>query len=239
MGSAVLFFSLAPERAILSDINSDLINAFIAVKEHPRAVYNRLTDLPRGKRAYYKIRAESTKGYSLIDKAVRFIYLNRFCFNGIYRTNLVGKFNVPYGGNNKAYLPTLDDLQVASRVLQSAKLMAGDFEEVIKKGVRKGDFVYMDPPYAQDNKEVFHQYRPNEFGLQDLCRIKDALDLIEERGAYFLLSYGLCPEATKLFKHWPHRKLMVQRNIAGFVESRRRAAELLVTNIPDAHWSYA
>ncbi len=237
MGSAVLFFSIAPQRAILSDINDELIEVFSAVKRYPRAIHSRLLELPRGKRAYYKIRKENSNGLGLIDRAVRFIYLNRFCFNGIYRVNQNGKFNVPYGGNSNAYVPTLEDFKSTSAALRRTNIIADDFESTLKKNVRKGDFVYIDPPYAQDNRKVFHQYRPNEFGLEDLNRLARSLDLINRRGAHFLLSYGWCPEALRIFRSWPHQKLMVHRNISGFVESRRLAAELLMTNIPEAHWS--
>lgn len=230
MGSAALFFSLDPAKAVLSDINEDLINAFMAVQTHPRAVYNRLSKLPRGKLAYYRIRAEGLRGYSSLDRAARFIYLNRFSFNGIYRTNLKGQFNVPYCNNRNAYLPTLEDLLLASNALSRASIIASDFETVLQNQIKEGDFVYLDPPYAQDNKNVFHQYRPHEFGLDDLERLDDMLHRIDNKGATFLLSYGYCPEACEVFDRWPQKKIMVQRNIAGFVDARRRSAELLVTN---------
>lgn len=232
MGSAVLFFSIAPQQAILSDINEDLIDVFNAIKNSPKAVHRRLRELPRGKSAYYKIRQENTKGLGRLDRAARFIYLNRFCFNGIYRVNQSGKFNVPYGGNRNAYIPTLDDLHAASEILSGTKVLAEDFESILKRNVRRGDFIYLDPPYAQDNRKVFHQYRQNEFGIEDLRRLEKSINLIDDRSAHFLLSYGWCPEALRVFESWPHQKIMVQRNIAGFVKSRRLAAEMLVTNIP-------
>src|SRR5690348_2999207 len=132
MGSAALFFSLDPKKAVLSDINEDLINAFIQVQAHPRAVHNRISKLPKGKEAYYKIRREGLKG-SALDRAARFMYLNRFSFNGIYRTNLKGEFNVPYCNDRYAYLPTLEDLLCASRALSRAKIVASDFESILDR----------------------------------------------------------------------------------------------------------
>lgn len=96
MGSAAFFFKLHPPSAILSDINCELVETFIAVRDHPKAVYNNLEHLPRGQNNYYKIREQEIKKMNLMERAARFIFLNRFCFNGLYRTNENGQFNVPF-----------------------------------------------------------------------------------------------------------------------------------------------
>ena len=96
MGSACLFFDLQPKDAVLGDINNDLIRTFLAVRDHPRAVANRLTKIPLGKRSYYAIRKQRLSDLDPVEAAARFIFLNRYCFNGLYRTNEAGRFNVPY-----------------------------------------------------------------------------------------------------------------------------------------------
>ena len=91
----------------------------------------------------------------------------------------------------------------------------------------------MDPPYAVENRRIFSQYGPHTFGLQDLDRLSVLLTDLDSKGAYFLLSYALCNEASQLFKHWNTKNVFAQRNIAGFAKHRRQEAELLATNIPD------
>ncbi|KAA0245066.1 MAG: hypothetical protein DYG83_07155 [Candidatus Brocadia sp. AMX2] len=95
-GFCSIFFKLHPPSAILSDINCELVETFIAVRDHPKAVYNNLEHLPRGQNNYYKIREQEIKKMNLMERAARFIFLNRFCFNGLYRTNENGQFNVPF-----------------------------------------------------------------------------------------------------------------------------------------------
>ena len=229
-GSACLFFDLMPERALLGDINNELINVFRCVKRHPTRVGSEVAALPRGRRAFYRLRRKDPSDLTSIDAAARFIFLNRFCFNGLFRTNLTGQFNVPYGGARVGHLPTVEELCLASQALRSAKFLPGDFEQVLAKA-EEGDFVYLDPPFAVENRRVFRQYGPQTFGSHDLARLAGALDKLHARGVSFVVSYAYCAEAKKAFAKWPQRKLFVSRNIAGFRRFRRRAAELIVTNI--------
>lgn len=231
MGSAALFYAIKPSSALLSDINEELIATFVTVRDHPRAVYNRLTKIPKGKRSYGRLRSIDPSTLSTLDRAARFIFLNRFCFNGIYRTNTAGVFNVPYSPSGTGTLPSWKDFFVTTRSLKSANILCADFEKVINRYVRKGDFVYLDPPYAVKNRRIFRQYGPQTFGLEDLRRLRKSLKTISGRGAKFVLSYAYCPEALKYFRNWKSSKVFIQRNISGFAEHRRIAAELIVTNI--------
>lgn len=228
-GSATLFFSLQPSRAILSDINSDLVDTLCAVRDHPRAIHNRLRRLPLGQEAYYIIRQEDSSQLPILDRAARFIYLNRFCFNGLYRTNLSGKFNVPYAASKTGRLPTLDELFASAKALSSAQIRARDFE-VTLQDVGAGDFVYMDPPYAVRNRRIFRQYGPDSFGTDDLERLASTLPHIDSCGATFLVSYAMCKEALNAFDGWHIRRAQTQRSIAGFSQHRRKAVEILVSN---------
>ena len=229
MGSAALFFRLNPTTAILSDINSELVETFCAVRDHPKAVYNRLLKIPLGKESYYLIRNKDCSQIPLIDRAARFIFLNRFCFNGLYRTNLSGKFNVPYASSRTGNLPTLIELYSASKALSCADIKKRDFEEIIQE-VQFGDFVYMDPPFAVKNRRIFCQYGPDSFGINDLKRLSSALSEIDRRGATFLVSYALCSESLQVFENWNVKRVLTQRSIAGFSENRKNAFEVLVSN---------
>jgi DNA adenine methylase len=230
-GSAALFYAIAPKRALLSDINSELIQALSIVRDHPAEVYNRLKALPTGKRSYYRLRALSTSEMSEVSKAARFLFLNRFCFNGLYRTNLAGSFNVPYSPSGTGGVPAWYQFHASARQLQSAVIRQGDFAHILSEEVQDGDFVYLDPPYAVANRRIFRQYGPQTFGLDDLERLVGCLHAIDAIGASFVLSYAYCAEAVFMFRDWRCQKLFAQRNISGFAKHRRTAAELLVTNL--------
>lgn len=234
MGSACLFFALRPKRAILADINADLVRTSVAVRDHPRAVSNRLAKIRLGRRSYYSIRRLNMSELDPIDAAAHLIFLNRFCFNGLYRANKAGQFNVPYGSAGIGRLPEPRELHAVSKSLRNCEIRRADFEDTLLR-TKPGDFVYLDPPYAVGNRRIFRQYGPSSFGLHELKRLADALELLDQKGVKFVLSYAYCREALDEFRRWPRRKIFVQRNIAGFATDRRRAGELLFSNcFPDS-----
>lgn len=231
MGSACLFFSILPSRALLSDINKELVNTFEEVRKNPFAIYSSIINIPKGANSYYNLRKQNPDFLSPIDRAVRFIFLNRYCFNGLYRTNLKGEFNVPYAKSGTGDFPTKEEFLNVADSLKNVDLRCGDFASVISSEVSKGDFIYLDPPYAVRNKKIFHQYDPKTFGPDDLGRLEDLLSKIDSSGAFFLLSYANSDEAKYYFCKWPLIEIEVQRNIAGFAKHRRKASELLVSNM--------
>jgi DNA adenine methylase len=179
---------------------------------------------------YYKIRESfSAKTRPSCRLAAEFIYLNRFCFNGLFRTNLSGHFNVPYAPAGTGDLPSFDELQGISRVLNRATIVHSDFEAVIRS-TTVGDFIYADPPYAVENRRVFRQYSPTTFGRHDLERLSEALIRADKRGVKFVLSYAHCKEAFEYFGMWPSKRIYVTRNISGFAMHRRKAGELIFSN---------
>ncbi|NOS68449.1 MAG: Dam family site-specific DNA-(adenine-N6)-methyltransferase [Verrucomicrobia bacterium] len=228
MGSACLFFAINPKRALLNDINADLVGTFLSIRDDPQSVFDQLRKIPLGKRSYYRVRKQ-TELQNEAERSARFLFLNRFCFNGIYRTNGKGEFNVPFAREGTGNLPTMLDLMEWSRILKKTCIRSEDFEETLDR-TRKGDFVYLDPPYALDNRRIFRQYGPQTFGLNDLDRLSKALRRINRRGVRFVLSYAYCTEALDYFGEWRMRKVFTQRNVAGFSRHRRKAAEILVSN---------
>lgn len=231
MGSACLFFSILPSRALLSDINRDLVDTFDAIRKEPIALYSSIVKIPRGPESYYNLRKQVPESLSLINRAARFIFLNRFCFNGLYRTNLKGEFNVPFAKSRTGDFPTEKEFLSVAESLKNVDLRCGDFASIVSSEVKKGDFIYLDPPYAVRNKKIFRQYDPQTFGLEDLERLRDLLTRIDSSGALFLLSYANCEEAKHYFCNWPSIEVEVQRNIAGFAKHRRKASEILVSNL--------
>lgn len=232
MGSAQLFFSITPEYAVLGDTNHHLIETYEQIKKNPYPIYKILQTFKKSKKEYYKIRATNPLSLGVNQRVARFIYLNKLCFNGLYRTNANGNFNVPFSFEN-TFDPDLEyeKLKKASKKLKHTKIICGDFDRVVRQNVKRGDFVYLDPPYAVANRRIFKQYGPQMFGLEDLRRLENLLHFIDEKNATFLLSYAYCKESIELFNKWDMKKKFIQRNISGFSEYRRKAAEVLITNI--------
>lgn len=230
-GSAALYFKILPQEALLSDLNPNLVNSLIVVRDHPRALFNRYSKFAVGKSHYYKIREKYNSASNDLDRAAMFIYLNRYCFNGLYRTNSSGGFNVPYGASKTGSLPDLVGILNFSKILRNTKIVTGDFYNTTKKNLRRGDFVYLDPPYAVSNKRIFRQYGPSTFGLEDLERLASLLKFIDSRNASFTVSYAACREAKMYFDGWNIKSVKTRRNVAGYSEHRRIATEFLVTNL--------
>ena len=136
---------------------------------------------------------------------------------------------MPFAPARTGQLATSADLHVAANVLKSCTIKHADFEALLAR-TRDGDFVYLDPPYAVENRRVFRQHGPSSFGLHDLQRLAESLVTMDARHVKFVLSYADCAEATTYFHQWPRRKMFIQRNISGFGGSRRRAGEVLISN---------
>ncbi|MCW5682709.1 MAG: Dam family site-specific DNA-(adenine-N6)-methyltransferase [Xanthobacteraceae bacterium] len=229
-GSACLFFELAPPGAVLGDSNRDLIEVYRVVQQEPERLYNRLCRIRRDRPTYMRWRALSPMSLDRETRALRFLYLNRNCFNGIYRTNVAGQFNVPMGRRPGAYF-TKEDLVRCSELLEHATLVAGDFAKTLKH-VKAGDFVYLDPPYAVTSRRIFRQYGKDVFNIADIPRFADCLAGIAQVGADFLVSYADCREARHLASQWNSVRLPVRRHVAGFSGARKNAYEWLITNLP-------
>ena len=228
-GSASLFFELEPHSALIADINCELISTFRIVREQPRAVYDSLISWTNERTQYYRIRALEPSSLGDIEKAARFIYLNRFCFNGLYRTNGRGCFNVPYGGEKGGSLPSEEMLDDAASLLSRADLLSGDFETILEV-VSTGEFVYLDPPYSMDSRRAFTEYSSSPFGEKDLIRLRNAIDRLHAIGATFLLSYADCHEGRFLSEGFSISVVTTKRSIAGLSNNRRTERELIVTN---------
>lgn len=228
-GSACLFFRLRPRQAILGDINAELIATYREIRDRLDDVIASLATLKKGRDEYLSLRETDPTSLTPADRAARFIYLNRFCFNGLYRTNLAGRFNVPYGGDKAGNLPSDDALRKASELLQNAQLMAGDFGNVLEL-VRPGDFVYMDPPFAVKSRRIFNEYDPSLFGPEDICRLRGWMEALSERNVPFLVSYADSEEADSLQEGFYTEMVTVRRNIAGFTGSRIMSSEVLISN---------
>lgn len=228
VGSAVLFLRLDAQSAILGDINSDLIDTYQTVRDHPRDVWNRVSTMSQDDGYYYDLRAQDPKLLGKLDRAARFVYLNRFCFNGVYRTNRQGRFNVARGYGH-LYVPDYDVFAGMAAALNRADLYCGDFESVVDRA-ECGDFLYLDPPYALGGKRDRGEYGVGAFREPDEDRLIEAIQRASCRGVNVLMSYSPSPCIIENLPGWQVHELTVARNVAGFAGSRRRAQEILVSN---------
>ena len=228
-GSACLFFRLQPRHALLGDINNHLIATYQEVKDNVDEVIACLSRLNKGRVLYMELRATNPNDLAPAARAARFIYLNRFCFNGLYRTNKSGSFNVPYGGDKAGKLPSEVTLKDCSRLLRNAQLISGDFDLVLEQ-VNQGDFVYMDPPFSTTTRRIFNEYDASVFGSEDIKRLRKWMEALYSKNIAFLVSYAECDEAEYLRQGFYTEVVTVKRNIAGFAASRGQSNEILISN---------
>jgi DNA adenine methylase len=200
LGSGAVYFHLRPSTALLSDTNPDLITAFIGIRDHPAEVYEHLVahHNDHGKEHYYRTRATMPAG--LPARAARIIYLNRTCFNGVYRVNRKGEFNVPIGDRDSVLLDT-DDFAGLSALLRTAEIACGSFEEAIDRAGH-GDLVYADPPYTvRHNNNGFIKYNEKLFSWDDQELLAKVLARAAERGAQILATNAAHESVRSLYEN--------------------------------------
>lgn len=231
LGGAAVFFYLEPQDAIISDVNEELINTYIAVRDNSDAVYRnlRIHAKKHCKDYFYKIRDKSTR--TMASAAARMIYLNKTCFNGIYRVNRQGKFNVPFGTRDEIDFKR-NELMDVSDVLKNAQILCQDFEATINMA-QEGDFIFCDPPYAVlDEENRFVGYNANEFSWQDQIRLANALERAKDRNVKIIMTNVDHEYVRQLYENREGFLLdTVQRQcfISGTVDGRKTYQELIVS----------
>lgn len=226
-----MFFAIKPPKAILGDLNPELIATYIEGKYRIDTVHRALKQLPPADREEYKrLRAIDISTLTPSARAARFIYLHRFCFNGIYRTNLLGQFNVPYSGVRCGNVPNDEVFHKCSNRLGTARFIESDFENVLKHA-EKGDFVYMDPPFAGRARRVFRQYDPSTFTHGNTARRRSWMERLNAAHINYVVSSAESDEADVLLKNFSYEMVSVRRHIAGFAAHRSLTNELLISNV--------
>lgn len=223
-----MFFHLQPETAFLSDLNGDLVNAYLTVRDSCDQLQKILKSYHKlhSESFYYKIRA--SKPRNSVYKAARFIYLNRTCWNGLYRVNKKGEFNVPMGTKTNVILDS-DDFSKISKLLKGIEIEACDFQETVDKASR-GDFVFIDPPYTvKHNLNGFIKYNETIFSWEDQIRLRNCISRAVDRGAQVLVMNAHHKSIEDLYQDMGE---MVQMNrasvIAGKAEFRGVYSELAI-----------
>lgn len=227
LGGGAIFFALRPERAFLSDINPDLINAYKQIKYHAAAVRDGLAQhhCDHSKDHYYKTRDADPANE--IEAAVRFIYLNRTCWNGLYRVNRKGKFNVPIGTKTTVAFEN-GELEAVADALASAEINCSDFEASIDLA-DKGDVLFVDPPYtANHNLNGFLKYNENIFSWADQKRLQAAVARAIKRGAQVIVTNADHQSVRELYKDVAtYQQVWRSSVLAGKASTRGRTSEAL------------
>lgn len=227
LGGGAIFFHLAPSQAILSDVNERLIATYRSIRDEWRLVQASLLEFQdrHSKEFYYAERAQQHSAPHL--QAAQFLYLNRTCFNGLYRENLKGQFNVPIGTKTQVVLPD-DDFEKASQLLAQADLRSGDFESVVAEA-REGDLVFLDPPYTTaHNCNGFVKYNQKIFTWDDQKRLMDAVSGAKRRGAKVVLTNADHASIHDLYVNLGVPRVVSRASVmAGSANSRRGTTEAL------------
>lgn len=175
LGGGSVFFHMNPDNALVSDLNVELITLYRGIKLYPHKVWETFESFPAGKTAYYEIRNIRTEGKHLYYKAARTLYLNRTCFKGMWRHNSNGDFNVGYGGEERRWVITHQNIINLSKIFRKAEILNNDFEEVILNA-SKNDFIFIDPPYKPGEKDLNElHYSNGKFLFDEQVRLADTL----------------------------------------------------------------
>jgi DNA adenine methylase len=239
-GGAALFFHLAPERAVLADVNPDLIAMYQAIAGH----HSRIDSIVRSLRAYRRLHSEAyfyavrdrwndpKASWTTTQRAAAFIYLNKTCFNGLWRVNREGKFNSPSGHRDKPGIFVASDLYAAHEVLAHAELHCADYRVTVHDAER-GDFVYFDPPYDPiSNSENFTSYTSRGFTFGDQRELAGTCRELASRGVGFMLSNSDTPFVRELYRGFQIDRVMCARAINSKGSGRGKVGEVIVTGKP-------
>lgn len=228
VGSGAVYFYMRPPTAILGDANEELINTYAAIKEDWRPVYKLLQEYHRrhSEELYYEIRGKAFR--STAKKAARFIYLNRTCWNGLYRVNLKGSFNVPIGTKTNVLLDN-DDFDAVSRILKNADLHVTDYQNIVDSAL-KNDFLFVDPPYTvKHNLNGFVKYNDQLFSWDDQIRLRDCIENAVSRGVKVLLTNADHDSVRELYKGIGQMISLERMSvISGNASARGKYSELIV-----------
>jgi len=234
VGGGALFFRLYAlgkiTKAHLTDSNKDLMNAYKVIKENVDSLIDALSSgkYQNTKEVYYNIRAEEPEDE--VKRAARFIYLNKTAYNGLYRVNSKGKFNVPFGKYVNPTICDADNLKLVSRALQKAELFCSDFSIVLQHA-KEGDLVYFDPPYFPLTKTAnFTSYTPECFSTEDQNRLCEVFKKLNSRGCFVMLSNSYHPYIENLYQEFKPEIVYAARAISCKAKGRGKIKELLVKN---------
>ncbi|MFH1061955.1 MAG: Dam family site-specific DNA-(adenine-N6)-methyltransferase [Candidatus Omnitrophota bacterium] len=210
-----MFFSLLPAKAILSDSNEELVNCYKVLRDDLDNLIGALKKYKNDEEVYYKVRQQNPNKLSVVKRAARFIFLNKTCYNGLYRVNKEGKFNVPFGSRKNPTICEEVKLLNAHRALQGVNLICDNYVSVVKKHAEEGDFVFFDPPYYPvGGFSDFKRYTKELFYEEDHIELRDLVSELVGRGVYVLLTNSNAEFVRKLYDNFQYKAVKTRRNIS-------------------------
>ena len=235
LGGGALFFELAArgriKEAHLSDLNEDLIDTYVVVQTRVEALIASLKKHVHSEEYYYGLRGKDPKKLGIVERASRFIYLNKTCYNGLYRVNSKGEFNVPFGNYKNPLICDEDNLRLCSKALKGVTLRRQPFHAVMSNVMPKGDFVYFDPPYYPVSRTAnFTSYEKKGFAEEDHQRLKKVFDELNRKKCFVMLSNSYSPFTRKLFKNYGPETVMATRAVNSKSSGRGPVKEIVVRN---------
>ncbi|MGQ9898526.1 MAG: DNA adenine methylase [Acidobacteriota bacterium] len=238
VGSGALFFRLYREqkvrRAVLSDLNAELIDTYLALRDTALEVVRFLAEFLHSEAFYYALRARDPWRMSRAERAARMLYLNKTGYNGLYRVNRQGNFNVPFGRYKSPKYLDKENLLAVSQALQDVELVCTPFETVLQRA-KAGDWVYFDPPYVPVSQTAnFTSYQANGFGLSDQERLRDLCLQLSQNHVYIMLSNSDTEIVCSLYRtpYFAVDRVLANRAINCHGAKRGKITELVITNYP-------
>ena len=231
VGGGALFFNLAPERSVIGDTNAELINLYRCLVASAEEVCEALKEMPITSEEFYQFRARDWRNDEPIVAAARTIYLNRLCFNGLYRVNKKGQFNVPFGNYKKPNFPTKESLVLAGKILAKAKIVESDYAKFLRKFASSGDVVFLDPPYVPIGKySDFNRYGAKQFIGADHEELAIEVRRLADLGCFVMLTNSNHPSVHDLFSDFEIQILKTRRNINSTGSGRSGEDVLVIAN---------
>lgn len=236
-GGGALFFSLNPENAIIADSNPELVNMYSQVAQHLDDVIENLQHYDNTSEKFYEVRSLDWLQLPKAEAAARTIYLNKTCFNGLYRVNKNGQFNTPYGNYQNPKICDIAVLRKASEALQKALILCGDYNLVLDYYAQEGDFVFLDPPYLPISQNAdFKRYTKEQFYEDDHIELAKTIKKLEERGCYVILTNSNHPLVHKLYEPYKIDIIQTKRHISCHGDTRK-GEDVIVTVPPKKYES--
>ncbi len=234
IGGGALFFELTPSYAMIADVSEELVNAYVMIKENVEELIDHLGRHEHSEEYFYRIRnvdrSESYRRWSNIERASRLLYLNKTCYNGLYRENSKGEFNTPFGNYKNPKILNADNLRACSRVLQTTAICYGSFENILLDAI-EGDFVYFDPPYVPlSTSSSFTAYTKSGFNEAVQLELAEVCRGLDEKGVRFMLSNSYTPFVLETYKDFFMEEVQAQRAINSKGEKRGKISEVIVRN---------
>lgn len=221
VGGGALFFALGKSNSVLADSNEELVITYTTVRDDVKNLIDRLRGFVNDKETFYKIRALDTSKLSNIERAARLIYLNKTCFNGLYRVNQKGEFNTPYNGAIGSNFLQPDVLQKASLALQGTTIVGGDYKDVLRDHAAKNDFIFLDPPYLPVGKySDFKRYTKERFYIKDQEELANEFARLVALGCKVILTNSAHEAIMELFKNYDRKIVNSKRLISSDAKTR-------------------